>query len=163
MFKLGLRKGISNSEDPNLYSPAQGKCLDITECSDATFSQKILGDGFMVVPETDIICSPCNGTIQNIFPTLHAFGIKMKNGTEVMLHIGLETVKLNGKGFKAFVKKGDTVKAGQPLVEFDTEFMKKNKMDMSTMVVLLGTVDEPHNKMNLDKRVNVKDIIIRAD
>lgn len=158
MFGFNFFKG-----DYNLYSPAKGKCLDITECSDVTFSKKILGDGFMVVPETGMIYSPCSGKIQNIFPTLHALGIEMKNGKEIMLHIGLETVKLTGRGFKAHVKEGDTVKPGDLLIEYDPAFMEKNKMDMSTMIVLLGTTEGQLKKMNLDKQVDIKDMIIKVD
>lgn len=158
MFRLNFFK-----EDYNLYSPSKGKCLDITQCSDVTFSKKILGDGFMVVPETGMIHSPCSGKIKNIFPTLHAIGIVMNNGKEIMLHIGLETVKLAGRGFKAHVKTGDTVRPGDPLIEYDPAFMEKNEVDMSTMVVILGTTKESLNKMNLDKQVDVKDMIIKAD
>lgn len=163
MFKLSFLSVGSEPDDTNLYSPAQGNCLDITACPDATFSKKILGDGFMVIPETNMICSPCDGTVENIFPTLHAFGIRMKNEAEVMIHIGLETVKLNGNGFRTFVQKGDTVKAGEPLAEFDAAFMKEKQIDMSTMVVLLGTAEAPHTKLNLNKHVNIKDMVIRID
>lgn len=121
--------------DPAVYAPVKGKCIDITEVNDEGFSGKIMGDGVAVIPEERVIKAPADGRLTMIFETGHAFGMEADNGLELLLHIGIDTVNEQGKGFKILKKSGDTVKKGTPIVELDLADLKK-KYDMTTMVIV---------------------------
>ncbi len=127
---------IKNKDDKNIYAPVTGKCVDITECSDITFSQKLLGDGFVIIPEDDLIYSPCEGTIAMIFPTKHSFGIRMKDKTEIIVHIGINTVDLNGVGFEMLCSVGQKVKKGTTIVKVDNKLLKEKGYDNSVIVIV---------------------------
>ena len=152
-----LKKEIDN----NIYSPVNGFCVDITKCKDETFSSKLVGDGFAVVSEEDEICSPCDGVVEMIFPTLHAFGIKKENGDEVLVHIGIDTVKLNGKHFKQLCDPQKKVKKGTPIIKFDNQAIKSLGYDTSVMIVVTGKNNLKKN--HLDENVSKKDIIIEEN
>lgn len=121
--------------DPAVYAPVKGKCIDITEVNDEGFSSKVMGDGVAVIPEEQVIQAPADGRLTMIFPTGHAFGMQTDNGLELLLHIGIDTVNEQGRGFRLLKKSGDTVKKGTPIVELDLEKLKE-KYDMTTMVVV---------------------------
>ena len=95
-----------------VYSPITGTLALLEDVPDPVFSQKMMGDGVAVTPEIGIAVSPVDGEILQLFPTKHAIGIKAENGAEILIHIGLETVGMNGEGFTAFIKAGDKVKKG---------------------------------------------------
>ena len=156
MFNI-FKKGNSN----DVCSPCDGLCLDITESKDQTFATKLMGDGFLVKPSSDDVCSPVSGTLTMIFPTLHAFGIKMDNGKEVLVHIGIDTVNLKGDGFKSFVNVNSNVKAGQKIISFDREKVASQGYDTSVMVIMVG--QESVKKDNLNKEVKIKDVIIKSE
>ena len=118
-----------------VISPAKGKLKCITEVADKVFSSKALGDGFAVEPENGEVYSPVDGVIGALFPTLHAVGIKAGNGTEILIHIGVDTVELNGEGFQAFVMQGQKVKAGELLIKFDLEAVKSRVPSTDIIVV----------------------------
>lgn len=147
----------------DISAPVSGKCLDITLCSDAAFASKMLGDGFMIIPDVDVIKAPCDGTITTIFPTKHAIGITNRQGAELLLHIGIDTVKLNGQHMKTLVKVNEKVRLGTPLIEFDADYMKKQQIDMSTLVVLLNGGDFTYHKTHLNEKVKAGDIIIHME
>lgn len=145
--------------DNNVYAPVDGKCIDITEVSDATFASKMMGDGIAIVPTSNVIKAPCNGTISMIFHTGHAFGMKADNGLEILIHIGIETVNLNGKGFKALKKNGDKVKKGESIIEIDLEEIKKD-YDPSTMLII--TNQKPIQKLKVSDYVKDGEMIIEV-
>lgn len=147
----------------NISAPVSGKCQDITQCKDTAFSSKMLGDGFMIIPDADVIKAPCDGTITALFPTKHAVGITSRQGLQLLLHIGIDTVKLNGNHMDALVKVNDKVKLGTPLIEFDANYMKEQQIDMSTMVVLLNGGDFKYHKNHLNEDVKAGDIIIHME
>lgn len=118
-----------------IVSPAKGKLKLITEVPDKVFSSKALGDGFAIEPENGDVYSPAEGVVISVFPTLHAFGIKCSNGTEILLHIGVDTVELNGEGFEVFVSQGQKVSSGQLLMKFDMESVKRKVPSTDIMVV----------------------------
>jgi glucose-specific phosphotransferase system IIA component len=119
-----------------LSSPMKGELLTLSQVPDETFAAKILGDGFAIKPNEGIVYAPADGTIAQLFRTNHAIGILTKEGLEVLIHVGIDTVKMNGEGFTAFVKKGDVVLRGQKLLEFDLELVRKNaKSDITPMVI----------------------------
>ncbi len=106
-------------------SPLKGDLKNITETPDPTFSEKMMGDGVVIFPEEGIVVSPCKGVVSLVFPTKHAIGITTEGGTELLIHVGVDTVNLEGKGFETFVKEGDTIKAGQELIKFDLDYIEK--------------------------------------
>ncbi len=127
-------------------APLRGKILDITEVPDATFAEKLLGDGFAVEPEQDeVVKAPMEGKIILVAESLHAIAIE-NHGVELLIHIGLDTVDLNGKGFCPYVKLGDFVKQGTPLIQFDTEYIRSQEKSLMTMVVLT----------NADKKIKIE-------
>lgn len=147
----------------NISAPVSGKCLDITQCRDTAFSSKMLGDGFMIIPDTDVIKAPCDGTITALFPTKHAVGITSKQGLQLLLHIGIDTVKLKGQHIDALVKVNEKIKLGTPLIKYDASYMKEQQIDMSTMVVLLNGSDYKYHKKHLNEEVKAGDIIIHME
>lgn len=128
MFGLG-KKYI------NVYKPCKGKVVSINEVPDKVFSEKMLGEGFAVIPEDSKITSPVDGVITTIFPTNHAFGIETSNGTEILVHIGIDTVELKGDGFKRILEPGSNVKVGETVIDIDIEKIKKNGKEIITPVV----------------------------
>lgn len=123
-------------EKIQILSPATGTVKDITEVLDKTFSDKILGDGAAVIPEEGKIYAPADGTVVNIMDTKHGIMFQTTQGVELLIHIGLETVNLNGKYFTSHVENGAQVKAGDLLVEFDLDAIKKEGYDPITPVVV---------------------------
>ncbi len=119
----------------HLYSPFNGRVESIEHAPDVTFAQKMIGDGFMVMPTDGQVLAPCDADVAFVFPTKHAVGLKALDGTEFMLHIGVDTVKLEGKGFEALVKDGDHVKKGDRLIQFDLDYVKANAVSEACMVI----------------------------
>lgn len=115
--------------------PVDGKAADISETPEEAFSGKLMGDGIVIFPTGNIIYAPADVTIEAVFPTKHAIGMKTKKGTEILLHVGIDTVKLNGSGFQIFVKDGQQVKKGTKLMEVDFDFIKKNAASTATPMV----------------------------
>ena len=150
---------VFRKKDTNLYSPTEGKLISLSKVNDKTFSSKLLGDGFAVIPEGNEICAPCDGTIVMLFPSLHAFGIRMSNGIEVLIHVGINTVSANGKGFKAFKKVHESVKKGQKVLEIDKKVLKN--FDLTTMVVLTNDDKLEYNVSFEERNVKLSELIIQ--
>lgn len=134
-----------------LVAPVTGTSILLENVKDQIFSSKMMGDGIAFEYEGDIVYSPCDGTLSVVFPTLHAFGITCANGAEVLIHIGIDTVNLKGEGFTCFIKQRDKVKAGDPIVKIDREFMREKNIDLTTSVVIsnyaqFNCLFEPTNK-----------------
>ena len=102
-----------------ITAPLAGKVASITEAPDEIFAQKMMGDGVVIFPTENILAAPIDGEITMIFPTKHALGIKSNDGIEILIHVGLDTVKLEGKPFNLFVTEGQKVKQGDKLMEID--------------------------------------------
>ncbi|SDI87189.1 PTS system IIA component, Glc family [Halanaerobium congolense] len=126
---------IFKKKEEYLTAPFAGEVTNLKQVPDEAFAQKMLGDGFAITPEENVIKSPCAGEIVQIFSTGHAVGIQTKKGLEVLVHIGIDTVKLDGEGFEKLVKNGDQVKVGTPLIEVDLEYIKNNAPSISTPVI----------------------------
>ena len=124
-------KGVTEE----VYSVADGQVIELEQVKDPVFSQKMMGDGFAVEPSNGHILSPVAGTISSVFPTKHALGITTKSGLEVLVHIGLDTVSLEGKPFEVKVSEGQTVAAGDLLVEADLNAIREAGRETSTIVV----------------------------
>lgn len=119
-----------------LYSPIKGEVKPLSEVNDSTFSSGIMGRGFAIQPEEGKVVSPVTGKITTIFKTKHAIGITSDNGAEILIHVGIDTVKLNGKHFTSHVKDGDFVKMGDTLVTFDIDAIKAEGYDLITPVII---------------------------
>ena len=124
-----------------LLSPIKGEILELSEVPDPTFAQKILGDGIAFKPEIGEIAAPIDAEVVNLFDTKHALGLKTESGAEVLIHIGLDTVKMGGEGFEAFVEQGDNVKAGDKLIEVDLELVEEKAESIITPMVITNTAD----------------------
>jgi len=143
MFNIFKRK------EEYLSTPGSGEIISLKEVPDKAFSKKMLGDGFAVDINDKIIKSPCNGEVVQVFNTGHAVGIETESGLEVLVHIGIDTVKLDGEGFKKLVKNGDLVKKGTPLVEIDLDYIRENAPSLITPVVITNM--EKVKKMEIVK------------
>ncbi len=122
-----------------LTAVARGQVIDITKVPDQVFSQKILGDGFAIIPENGDVFSPVSGTISDVTETLHAYCITSDDGLEILVHIGIDTVELKGSGFTPLVKKGDHVNQGDALARADLELLKSKGYSTATVVVITNT------------------------
>lgn len=129
-------EGKTPAESENLAAPMKGNVAPITECPDPTFASKAMGDGFVVFPEDGKFYAPVNAEVTMTFPTKHAFGLMTNDGTEILVHIGLDTVELNGEPFTMHVKKGDKVKKGQLLVDVDLKAIEAAGKETATAVVI---------------------------
>lgn len=127
--------------DSDLYAPVSGKTVALENVPDKMFSNKLLGEGIGFEFDGNIVCAPCDGEITVIANTLHAFGITAANGAEILVHIGVDTVKLNGQGFKALTEVGKKVKKGTPIIEIDRNFMKQNDINLITPMVITNSND----------------------
>ena len=134
--------------------------MPLSEVNDETFASEMMGKGIAIEPTDGKVVSPINGTVQTIFKTKHAIGLKSEDGTEILIHIGMDTVQLEGEHFKAYVKDGDKVKIGDTLIEFDTEAIKKKGYELTTPVIVTNTNDYLEVLARGVKKVNTGDAII---
>ncbi|MDU2239936.1 MAG: glucose-specific PTS transporter subunit IIBC [Paenibacillus sp.] len=119
----------------DIVMPVNGELMDISNVPDPVFSERMTGDGFAVLPHDGVICSPVYGKVFNVFPSKHAIGIMSDGGKEVLVHIGVNTVKLKGQGFNVLVKEGDLVAAGQPILEVDLDYVKEHAPSIISPIV----------------------------
>ena len=124
-----------------IASPLNGEIIPLNEVKDETFASEMMGKGIAINPTEGKVVSPINGTVQMIFKTKHAIGLKSEDGAEILIHIGMDTVQLDGKHFIAHVKDGDKVKVGDTLVEFDMDAIKKEGYELVTPVIITNTID----------------------
>ncbi|WP_445429795.1 beta-glucoside-specific PTS transporter subunit IIABC [Bacillus atrophaeus] len=122
-----------------IHSPIKGEVKALSEVNDSVFSAEIMGKGFAIVPEEGLAVAPVSGIITAVFKTKHAIGITSDRGAEVLIHIGLDTVQLDGRHFDVLVKEGDKVSPGDPLVSFDIEKIKAAGYDVITPVIITNT------------------------
>lgn len=119
-----------------MVSPVRGNVMPIRDSADPAFASRAMGDGIAVDPVEGMVYAPCDGTISLLFPTNHAVGIRTGEGVEFLIHIGIDTVTLNGEGFKPLVAADDKVKKGQPIIQFDLDCLKAKNLNPQTMVMV---------------------------
>ena len=141
-----MKRKADNSVSFPIVSPMSGKLVPLEEVPDAVFSEKILGDGIAVMPETGKITSPVNGTIISVAETLHAYNIESDDGLKILIHVGLETVGLKGEGFSVKVKEGDKVRAGDIIGGVDLSLLKSKNINPITSVILCDAPDNTQIK-----------------
>ncbi|WP_078430180.1 glucose-specific PTS transporter subunit IIBC [Alkalihalobacterium alkalinitrilicum] len=138
-----------------LVSPIQGKLLPITQVPDKVFAEKMMGDGFAIEPTEGKVVSPVDGKIMNIFPTKHAIGILANSGHEILIHVGIDTVKMNGEGFETFVKEGDEIKSGQKLLEMDLNLIQEKASSIITPIVFTNLKEAEKITLQTEGNVDV--------
>lgn len=139
-----------------LHAPMKGKVVPLEEVPDPVFSQKVIGDGFAIIPSSGLVCSPCKGRLIQIFPTNHAIMIESSEGLELIIHLGIDTVELKGKGFKRLVEPDRIVGVGQPLVEMDLKYITNQNKPIISPVIITGTEQVSHMEVAY-KTCHVKD------
>lgn len=132
---------LLNRKQEKLYAPVDGVCIPLETINDQVFSSKMMGDGIAFQFKENTIYSPVNGEVTMVFPTKHAYGIRTKNGAEILLHVGMNTVELNGKGFTSLVKQGDKVRVHQPLVRLEQKVFIENNIDLTTPLIITNSTD----------------------
>lgn len=132
----------TNSTETLISAPGNGEIMPLTAVPDQVFADKLMGDGIAFVPKDDVIVSPITGTVKTIFPTLHAIGLETPEGLEVLIHIGIDTVKLEGQGFENLVTTDDNVEVGQPLIKIDLDYIQAHAPSIITPIVITNLTNQ---------------------
>ena len=155
-------KEIASAEGflEDIVSPLDGKLIPLAEVNDKVFAEGMMGTGFAVVPANGTVYSPVNGKVDNVFPTKHAIGLVSDEGKEILIHMGIDTVKLNGEGFEVLVKEGDLIEAGQEIARIDLKAVKDTGYD-NTVIIVFTNIAEYNVKLQKTGSVahNEKDIV----
>lgn len=141
-FSLFKQKEVQNFSDVDIVSLANAKMVAPTDINDPMFSEEMMGQTIGFILSDGEIVSPANGKLEALFPTGHAFAVRMKDGTGILVHIGINTVNLNGKGFKVLKKQGDEVKAGDTVVKVDLDTIKESGYDSMTVLIVTEPATE---------------------
>ena len=144
----------------HLYAPLAGKAVAISEVPDPTFAEGMLGNGIAIIPSDGKVYAPCDAKVDMMFSTGHAVSLVSDSGAEILIHVGLETVGLEGKPFKVHVNSGDTVKKGDLLIEFDLEAIKAEGFNTITPMLVCNSGDFGTFNTNVGKAVTNADVVI---
>lgn len=144
-----------NNKVVEIASPLKGEVLPLNEVKDEAFASGILGNGIAINPKEGVLVSPVNGVVNALLPTLHAIGITTQEGVELLIHIGMDTVKLKGEGFKAFVKQGDEIKIGQKLIEFDIDLLKSKGYCLDVPIVITNMMNYTEVVCTKETNINI--------
>ena len=138
-----------------------GKVIPMEKVTDEMFSQKMMGDGIAILPQTETVMAPADAEITMIMEgSAHAVGLRLKSGIEVLIHIGIDTVKMEGRGFKVLVKKGDTVKAGQPLIDFDKKLIEKEGYSSVVIMAITNYTEYPMLKLHSGMAAKANETVV---
>lgn len=157
---MGFFDKLFGAAEDAVCAPVAGAVVPVTEVSDPTFGEEILGKGIAIRPAENRVCAPCDATIDLMFDTGHAVSMTADFGAEILIHIGLETIKLNGEHYTVHAKNGDKVKAGDLLIEFDREAIAAAGYDTITPVVICNSSDYSHFKTYTGMTAAVGDKVI---
>jgi sugar PTS system EIIA component len=143
---LGSLFSRNKQQEVTLLAPLSGTIVPLSEVPDPVFAQQIVGDGVAILPTEGLLLSPVDGWVSHLFPTHHAIGLSTKSGLEILIHIGIDTVKLQGQGFTPFVAVGEPINAGDKLIQFDTEVLQKAGCSIVTPIIIANgnQVTEKH-------------------
>ena len=155
-------KEVTKLEEETILSPIKGEVKPIEESSDAAFASGALGKGVVILPEEGKVYAPVTGTVTVLFPSLHAIGITSDAGVELLIHIGINTVQLNGEGFTAHIKQGDQIKQGQLLVEFDMNKIKEAGYSLETPVLVTNYANVKEVKNTSASFVQLQETLIEV-
>lgn len=154
--KMIFLKKLFKHNDSDIVAVVNGTMIPPLHIKDHVFQSEMMGQTIGFVPLSDTIVSPVNGTVSMVFPTKHAVGIQGNNGISFIVHIGIDTVNLNGKGLTLFVKKGDHVKAGQKLIDADMNYIKMQGLD-STVILIASEFPEGLDRIDYIECTEVKE------
>ena len=157
---MGFFKKLFGKNTDNLYAPMAGKAVPITQVPDPTFAESMLGNGIAIEPYEGKVYAPCDATVDMMFTTGHAVSLVADCGAEVLIHVGLETVSLEGKPFTIHAANGDKVKKGQLLMEVDLEAVKAAGLPTITPMVICNTDAYPTFNTIVGKDVSNDDVVI---
>ncbi len=139
-MKMGLFGNLFGAKGKiEIGAPVKGELIPISQVSDSTFAEEMLGKGVAVIPQEGKFYAPANGTLESLFPTGHAYSVSTEDGAEILVHIGFETVKLKGEHFTIHAEQGQKVKKGDLLVEVDLEAVKAAGYDVTTPMIILNS------------------------
>ena len=140
MFNF-LKKNSEKNKSNHIIigAPVQGTCIPLSDVKDEVFSLGMLGEGVGIIPSDGTVKAPSDGVVETVFPTMHAYGITTTDGAEVLIHIGIDTVEMNGEGFTANVSQGQKVHAGEMLGTFSIDKIKEKGYDSTVIVVISNT------------------------
>lgn len=134
--------GFLKKKKNELYAPADGALINLEKVNDPVFSTGMMGPGFAVEPASVEVYSPAVAQVVSVFPTKHAIGLKTKDGVEILVHLGIDTVELEGQGFDVLVKEGDSVDGTTKLAHMDLDFLKEKDKQATIMVLLPSQMDK---------------------
>lgn len=134
-----MLKKLLSKRKLHIYAPINGEVIPLEQVPDPVFSEKMMGEGIAIIPTGGNVHSPINGTVILLSETKHAVALRSNNGTEILIHIGLDTVLLKGQGFTVFVKEGDFVSLGQVLMKVDWDYVKENASSIVTPIVITNS------------------------
>ena len=134
-----------------IKAPVDGQIVALESVKDDVFSQKMVGDGVAVIPMSNTFTAPIDGVVSKIFSTNHAYSIKSPKDLEVMVHIGLDTVSLDGKGFERIANEGDEVKAGDAIIRVDLAYIREHAKDIITPII----ISDESDVKNIEKKLNI--------
>lgn len=154
MFKKWFKK--ENKKQLDIYAPLSGKVFPLEEVPDPVFGQKMMGEGLAILPYDGQVFSPVDGEIVQVIKSKHAIGIRAHDGTEILIHVGLETVELKGEGFNVHIENGDTVKTGELIMTFDLEFIKQHAKDIITPIVITSSLNDTNKEYVVTDATEVK-------
>ena len=145
----------SNLDEIALISPIKGEVKDISESSDETFASKVMGDGILVNPSEEIFVAPADAKIELVFPTKHAIGLSLKDGSQILMHCGINTVSMNGEGFEVYVEEGQEVKQGDKLIKMDLKKVKQAGHSTQTLMIVNELPDGRKVEVNPDSKTPI--------
>ncbi|HEY4601826.1 MAG TPA: PTS glucose transporter subunit IIA [Cerasibacillus sp.] len=154
MFKKWFKK--EETKQLEIYAPLSGEVVPLEDVPDPVFGQKMMGEGVAILPEDGHVFSPVDGEIIQVIKSKHAIGMRAQDGTEILIHVGLETVELKGEGFNVHVENGDTVKTGDPIMTFDLEFIKQHAKDTITPIVITSSLNDTNKEYTITDAEEVK-------
>lgn len=152
--------GFGKKAGEVVAAPVQGKAVAISEVSDPTFGQEILGKGVAIIPSVGRVVAPVDGVVEMVFDTKHAVSMVSDSGIQILVHVGLDTVTLKGEPFKAYVEAGQKVKTGDLLLEFDIAAIQAAGLETITPMVICNTDDYKEIKTSVDKDVVTGDTVL---
>lgn len=156
------KQKVEEGNDEKIFSPMKGQVIPLNEIPDQVFASGTMGKGVGILPEEGRVVSPVIGTVTALFKTKHAIGITSENGVEILIHVGMDTVQLEGKHFTTHINQGDSVKVGDLLIEFDIEKVKEAGYEVVSPIILSNSVNYKNIEIIDNKNVNEGDLLIRA-
>lgn len=156
-----FKKLFQKSDEIEIIAPMSGELVSLEKVPDPVFAEKMMGEGAAIIPSEGNVVAPVNGKVVQVPDTKHAIGLEAEDGTEVLIHVGLETVGLKGQGFSLKVKPGDQVKIGTPLIDVDLSYISEHAANTITPVVITNTnTKDKTYKTTADSKVTAGETVI---